>query len=88
MGKPYRSLEEILDIFCIPLSTAKTIIKNHKVDTFIHKGLKIHVKDFYQAYTHHYNPSLFDMQTKKLPSKPKDISQIFQQLFGCAYKTK
>jgi hypothetical protein len=81
MTKSYRSLEEILDIFSITLSTAKKIIKKHKVDTFTSKGLKIHVKDFYKAYTQYYNPSLFDMETKKSDKKTKDISDIFQQLF-------
>ena len=86
MTKAYRSIEEILDIFSITLSTAKTIIKKYKVDTFTSKGFKIHVKDFYNAYTKHYNPSLFDFATtKKAPQKPKDISHIFQKLFGSAY---
>lgn len=85
MTKAYRSLDEIIDIFSISLSTAKTIIKKYKVDTFTNKGYKIHVKDFYKAYTKHYNPSLFDLGTKKCAKKPKDISDIFQQLFGSAY---
>ena len=85
MNKPYRSLDEILDIFSITLSTAKTIIKKYKVDTFTSKWLKIHVKDFYKAYTQHYNPSLFDLGIKKCAKKSKDISDIFQQLFGNAY---
>ena len=59
MTKPYRSLDEILDIFSIPVSTAKKIIKKHKVDTFMCKGLKVHIKDFNKAYIKHYNPSLF-----------------------------
>ena len=59
MSKPYRSLEEIADIFSITLSVAKKIIKKHKVDTFTNKGFKVHVKDFNKAYTKHYNPSLF-----------------------------
>ncbi|EKD24534.1 MAG: hypothetical protein ACD_80C00212G0007 [uncultured bacterium (gcode 4)] len=86
MSKPYRSIDEIVDIFSITLSNAKSIIKKYKVDTFISKGVKIHVKDFYNAYTKHYNPSLFDIATKKTkPQNPRDISNIFQKLFGSAY---
>ncbi len=59
MTKPYRSLDEILAIFSITLSTAKSIIKKYKVDTFTNKGFKVHVKEFNKAYTKHYNPSLF-----------------------------
>jgi len=59
MNKPYRTLEEIADIFSVTLPTAKKIIKKHKVDTFVSKWLKVHVKDFNKAYTKHYNPSLF-----------------------------
>lgn len=59
MTKPYRSLEEIADIFGITLPVVKKIIKKHKVDTFTNKGFKVHVKDFNKAYTKHYNPSLF-----------------------------
>ncbi|MCX6825624.1 MAG: hypothetical protein NTY80_05430 [candidate division SR1 bacterium] len=59
MTKPYRSLDEILGIFSITLSTAKSIIKKYKVDTFTNKGFKVHVKEFNKAYTKHYNPSLF-----------------------------
>ncbi|MEI7557449.1 MAG: hypothetical protein WCJ45_00930 [bacterium] len=66
----------------------KKIIKKHKVDTFTSKGVKVHVKDFYQAYTKHYNPSLFDVAKKKPASNPRDISAIFQQLFGRAYTTR
>lgn len=87
MTKPYRTIEEILTIFSITLPTAKSIIKKYKVDTFTSKGLKIHVKDFYKAYTQHYNPSLFDIGRKKIQKKHQDISHIFQQLFGCAYTT-
>lgn len=65
MTKPYRSLDEILDIFSITLPVAKKIIKKHKVDTFTSKGLKVHVKDFNKAYTKHYNPSLFAPGCKK-----------------------
>lgn len=85
MTKAYRSLDEILDIFCVTLPTAKTIIRKYKVDTFTSKGLKIHVKDFYKAYTQHYNPSLFDLGNKKKQGETKDITEIFQQLFGSAY---
>ncbi|MEI6774092.1 MAG: hypothetical protein WCL18_04775 [bacterium] len=59
MTKPYRTLQEIIDIFSITLSTAKSIIKKYKVDTFTNKGFKVHVKDFNKAYTRYYNPSLF-----------------------------
>ncbi len=59
MTKPYRSLDEIVDIFSITLPVAKKIIKKHKVDTFTSKGLKVHVKDFNKAYIKYYNPSLF-----------------------------
>jgi hypothetical protein len=59
MTKPYRSLDEIADIFGITLPVVKKIIKKHKVDTFTNKGFKVHVKDFNKAYTKHYNPSLF-----------------------------
>lgn len=57
--RPYRTIEEILGIFSITLSTAKSIIKKYKVDTFLRKGLNVHVKDFNKAYTKYYNPSLF-----------------------------
>lgn len=87
MIKTYRTIDEILTIFSITLPTAKSIIKKYKVDTFTSKGLKIHVKDFYRAYTQHYNPSLFDTGTKKIKKNPQDISHIFHQLFGCAYTT-
>ena len=59
MSKPYRSLDEIADIFGITLPVVKKIIKKHKVDTFTNKGFKVHVKEFNKAYTKHYNPSLF-----------------------------
>lgn len=59
MNSTYRSVNEIADIFGITLPVTKKIIKKHKVDTFTHKGLKVHVKDFNKAYTKHYNPSLF-----------------------------
>ena len=59
MVKPYRTIDEIADIFSITLPVAKKIIKKHKVDTFSCKGIKVHVKDFHKAYTKHYNPSLF-----------------------------
>jgi len=85
MNTPYRTIDEIVDIFSITLPTAKIIIKKYKVDMFKHKGIKVHVKDFYQAYTKHYNPSLFDTPTKKTTKRPQDISHIFQKLFGCAY---
>lgn len=85
MSKPYRTIDEITDIFGISLPVVKKIIKKHKVDTFTSRGLKVHIKDFYQAYTRHYNPSLFDMGTKKTIAQPKDISDIFQQLFGHGY---
>ncbi|MEI7919161.1 MAG: hypothetical protein WCH65_02920 [bacterium] len=88
MSKPYRSLDEIADIFGITISKAKTIIKKYKVDAFTNKGYKVHVKDFYTAYTRHYNPSLFDMQPKKTITQPKDISDIFHELFGCAYSVQ
>lgn len=55
----YRSLQEIADIFGITLPIAKKIIKKHKVDTFVSKGLKVNAKDFNKAYTKYYNPSLF-----------------------------
>jgi len=87
MIKAYRSFDEILDIFSITVSTANKIIKKHKVDTFTSKGLKINVKDFYKAYTQHYNPSLFDVSTQKPTKKIRDISDIFQQLFGRGYTT-
>jgi hypothetical protein len=89
MIKTYRSLEEITDIFGITLQVAKKIIKKHKVDTFTSKGLKVHVKDFYKAYTAHYNPSLFErsMRTNQ-PKAPKNVDEIFQELFGTPYSCK
>jgi hypothetical protein len=85
MIKSYRSPEEIADVFWITLPIVRKIIKKHKVDTFTSKGIKVHIKDFYTAYTRYYNPSLF--QTHKIVDKKnsKDISDIFQQLFGKAY---
>ncbi len=59
MNKPYRSLDEIADIFWITLPVVKKIIKKHKVDSFTCKGYKVNVKDFNKAYTKYYNPSLF-----------------------------
>jgi predicted transcriptional regulator len=59
MQKPYRSPQEIADIFGITLPVVQKIITKHRVDRFVCKGLKIHVKDFHKAYTKHYNPSLF-----------------------------
>lgn len=59
MQRPYRSPQEIADIFGITLPIVHKIIAKHRVDTFVCKGLKIHVKDFHRAYTKHYNPSLF-----------------------------
>ncbi|MFA6255859.1 MAG: hypothetical protein WC606_01625 [Candidatus Absconditabacterales bacterium] len=59
MTKPYRTLDEIVNIFSITLPVAKKIIKKHKVDTFKNRGLKVHIKDFNKAYTKNYNPSLF-----------------------------
>jgi hypothetical protein len=59
MIKTYRSLDEIVDIFGTTPQVAKRIIKKHRVDTFVSKGLKIHIKDFNKAYTRYYDPSLF-----------------------------
>jgi len=89
MSKPYRTLDEIVDIFWITVPKAKSIIKKYKVDAFTNKGYKVHVKDFYTAYTRHYNPSLFDMKPIKTNTQhPKDISDIFHELFGCAYSVQ
>ncbi len=86
MSKPYRPIDEIIEIFWITLPNAKCIIKKHKVDFFQAKGkFQVHVKDFYTAYTKHFNPSLFDVGTSKSIKKEKNISDIFQQLFGSAY---
>jgi hypothetical protein len=69
MSKPYCPLDEILEVFQINLSTAKSVIKKYRVDTFSNRGkLYIHSKDFYKAYTKNLNPSLFasyeDMRKK------------------------
>ncbi|MCX6822912.1 MAG: hypothetical protein NTX91_02850 [candidate division SR1 bacterium] len=98
--KPYRPLDEILEIFQIKLATAKAVLKKHRVDTFSNKGkLMIHAKDFYKAYTKSFNPSLFEFAEQK-PSvdngtsavaeqaKPTTNSDIFQKLFGSSYQAK
>lgn len=59
MTRNYRSLDEIADIFWITLPIVRKIVKKHKVDTFISKGIKANIKDFNKAYTKYYNPSLF-----------------------------
>jgi|GEM_PF-1478911 superoxide dismutase len=89
MNKTYRTIDEITDIFGITLQVARKIIKKHKVDTFTSKGIKIHIKDFYKAYTTHYNPSLFEWSMKtNQPKPPKNIDEIFQKLFGSPYSCK
>lgn len=89
MIKAYRTIDEICDIFRITLQVARKIIKKHKVDTFVSKGLKIHVKDFYKAYTAHYNPSLFERSMKtNQPKAPKNVDEIFQELFGSPYSCR
>jgi len=87
MQKSYRPLQEVSDIFGVSLSIIKNIIKKHNVDTFVNKGTKVHVKEFFKAYTKYYNPSLFDrsMRTNE-PKAPKNINEIFQELFGSPYK--
>ena len=91
--KPYRPLDEILEIFQIKLATAKAVLKKHRVDTFSNKGkLMIHAKDFYKAYTKSFNPSLFQFDEAKpcvdVKTKPTTTSDIFQKLFGSSYQAK
>lgn len=93
MPKPraYRSIDEIMDIFNITLSTVNSIIKKSKIDSFSDKGkIQINAKDFYKAYTDNFNPSLFDVwdgnrQIMIDVIKPNS-ADIFQKLFGSPYK--
>jgi hypothetical protein len=92
MPRPYRTLEEIADIFGISVRNTQAIITRYKIDYFLSKGkVQVHAKDFYTAYTKHCNPSLFDLGEKK-PAKvkitPKTNADIFQKLFGTAYQNK
>lgn len=92
-GKAYRSLDEIMDIFKISLSTVNSIIKKYKIDSFASKWkTQIHAKDFYKVYITHYNPSLFEIwdQKKKIRTiQPKvNNADIFQKLFGSPDKKK
>ena len=82
-----------MDIFKITLWTVNSIVKKHKIDSFIGKGkLQINAKDFYKAYIGHFNPSLFEVWEKKKKVKPDSLkvsnSDIFQKLFGSAHKIK
>jgi len=90
-AKAYRSVDEIIDIFKITLSTVNSIIKKYKIDHFTGKWkIQIHAKDFYKAYTHNFNPSLFEVWDKKKKIKKvlvkNNNSDIFQKLFGSPYK--
>lgn len=66
MSKPYRTLEEMAAIFGISKAKAQAIAKRYRVDSFTNRGkIYAHAKDFYTAYTKHFNPSLFDLEEKK-----------------------
>ena len=94
MSRPraYRSIDEIMSIFKITLSTVNSIIKKSKIDSFSDKGkIQINAKDFYKAYTDNFNPSLFEVWDKKKKIKVAVIkpnnADIFQKLFGSPNKT-
>lgn len=93
MSRPraYRSIDEIISIFKITLSTVNSIIKKSKIDSFSDKGkIQINAKDFYKAYTDNFNPSLFEVWDKKKQMKIVVIkpnnADIFQKLFGSPNK--
>ncbi len=96
MSRPraYRSIDEIMSIFKITLSTVNTILKKNKIDSFSDKWkVQINAKDFYKAYTSNINPSLFEIwnEKKKIEIamlKTDDNANIFQQLFGNPHKNK
>lgn len=89
--RAYRSIDEIMIIFNITLSTVNSIIKKSKIDSFSDKGkIQINAKDFYKAYTDNFNPSLFEVwdtkkKTKTAIVKPNN-ADIFHKLFGSPNK--
>ena len=94
MSRPraYRSIDEIMSIFKITLSTVNSIVKNSKIDSFSDKWkIQINSKDFYKAYTDGFNPSLFGVWDKKKQMRVAVIkpnnADIFQKLFGSPNKT-
>jgi len=85
--RAYRSIDEIMGIFKITLSTVNAIVKANKIDAFSDKWkTQINAKDFYKAYTNNFNPSLFEIWERKKKIKPaivqKNNADIFQKLFG------
>jgi hypothetical protein len=91
MLKAYRPLDDIAKIFGFTQANAKSIAHKYRVDTFSNKGKTfVHVKDFYAAYTKHFNPALFDLKEKKksIKTSQKSPEDIFKNLFSIADKKK
>ncbi len=82
----YIPINDVLAIFQITINVAKNIVKKHKIDGFTTKWkVYVHINDFYKAYTANFNPSLFDLTTKKkIEKKIKLItaSNIFESVFS------
>lgn len=90
--KNYLTAREIKTIYNISQQTVDIILVKHKIDTLkSKKWICINLKDFHNAYTSTYNPSLFNYTEKKTSNKQKylifaDIENSFLNIFSKPYK--